>query len=60
MVVRSPPLMAAPPLISVPSAGPQLLVAIWLVVAVMGPFTSWKRTVTVTALVSMPGWLQIA
>lgn len=59
-MVRLPPLMAAPPLISVPSAGPQLVVIFWLLVAVVGPLTSWDRTVTVTPLVSVPGWLQIA
>ena len=55
-MARLPLLMAAPPLISVPSAEPQLVVIFWLLVAVVGPLTSWDRTVTVTPL----GWLQIA
>jgi hypothetical protein len=59
VVVRLPPLIAAPPLISVPSAGPQLVVIFWLLVAVVGPLTSWERTVTVTPLAAL-GWLQIA
>jgi hypothetical protein len=60
LVVRPPPLIAAPPLISVPSEGLQLVVTFWLVVEVVGPLTSREWTVTVTPLVFTPGWLQIA
>ena len=60
MVARLPPLIAAPPLISVPSVGLQVVMTCWLVVEVVGPLTSWECTVTVTPLVLAPGWLQIA
>ncbi len=60
LVARLPPLIAAPPLTSAPSAGAQLVVTFWLVVEVAGPLTSCEWTVTVRPLAWTPGWPQIA
>lgn len=60
VVVTLPPLMAAHPLTSCPSAREQPTVAVCPVEPVSGPLTSRKRTVVETCLRSVPPAPQIA